>query len=922
MNRDEWEQHSYLAGVNAPYVEALYESYLQDPNSIEPQWQQYFSQLKGNGAAADVSHETIRHELREQAKKWRQSGGVATVASGDQGIEALKSAYRRYGHYSAHINPLHESAPALDAHLEPSRYGVDASAEANMITQLQKIYCGSTGFEYAHIDDDTERDWLQQKIETDFMNVTFSAEQQKKLLYQLVSADTLEKYLDVKYVGQKRFSAEGIDALIPLLRETTERAAEKGVHQLVFAMAHRGRLNVLINVMGRSSDKLFTEFDGAYEEGMTSGDVKYHRGFSSDAVTPAGDVHLSLMFNPSHLEFINPVAMGSVRARQDHHESGLDYAMPVIIHGDGAFAGQGVVMETLSMSQTRAYTVGGSLHIIANNQIGFTTSDPRDTRSSHYCSDMAKMIAAPIFHVNADDAEAVVKVTRLAFDYRVKFHKDVFIDLVGYRRHGHQEVDEPRATQPMMYKIIKERPVAAKLYADQLIRQGIISDADYTQMIAQYRSLLEEGKRVIETKKGGLVSKHEQLWSTHMHREWQEDHSTTLDHHLIETLAEKMTQQPESMVLHRNIDRLVSARRNMGKGEQPIDWGFGEMMAYASLLHEGFDVRLTGEDVRRGTFYHRHARQLNQETGEEVMPLAAIAQESGALLSIYDSLLSEIGTMGFEYGYSTADPRGLVMWEAQFGDFANASQVIIDQFISSGWQKWNRLSGLVLLLPHGYEAMGPEHSSARLERYLQLCAQDNMQVCVPTTPAQMFHLLRRQVIRLHRSPLIVLTPKSLLRHKLATSTLNDLVTGSFKTIIPEIDDIEATQVTRVIMCTGKIYYELLEKRRALERHDVAIIRIEQLYPFPYDKLREQLIQYEHVKMIVWCQEEPKNQGTWFWIRDRFAKLLQENSVLAYAGRAASAAPACGYASLHKHQQDALVEKAFSDDFNDKELIKF
>ncbi len=900
MNRQDWEKSSYLAGANAAYVEELYDAYLHDSTAVEPKWCEYFASLQPQGAAADVSHEAIREQLRDVA---RHPQRVVVNAAIDNDV--LQEAYRRYGHYCAHINPL-EAAPALDARL---------SADPSLAS-LRNIYCGSIGFEYTHIDDAAQRLWLQNYIEHDLPHMTFSPEAKKQLLWQLVGADTLEKFLDVKYVGQKRFSVEGNDALIPMLRELTECAAGSGMSELVFAMAHRGRLNVLINVMGRASGELFAEFDDVTQiEEHVTGDVKYHRGFSSDVAMPSGNVHLSLMFNPSHLEFINTVAMGSTRARQDKQNRNVDYAMPVMIHGDAAFSGQGIVMETLSMSQTRAYTVGGSLHIIVNNQIGFTTSDPRDARSTHYCSDIGKFIQAPIFHVNSDDVEAVIKVIRLAFAYRQKFHKDVIIDLVGYRRHGHQEVDEPRATQACMYTKIKARDCTARLYATQLIQEQLISETDFVKMIDAYRALLDQGQATVAVAAGGISEVHKDWWSKHLNRTWNEQHNTQVNANTFMTLAQTLTTLPESMTLHRNVQNIVDARKKMAIGEQPIDWGFGEMMAYATLLAEGIDVRLTGEDVRRGTFYHRHARHIDQNTDASVMPLAQIANQSGALLSLYDSLLSETGAMGFEYGYSTADPRGLVMWEAQFGDFANVAQVIIDQFISSGSQKWNRLSGLVLLLPHGYEGMGPEHSSARLERYMQLCAQDNMQVCVPTTPAQMFHLLRRQVIRNYRKPLIVMTPKSLLRHKLAVSTVADFITGSFEAVIPEIDSIDPQSVTRIIFCSGKVYYELLQKRRDEKRQDVAILRLEQLYPFPYDALRQQLSLYAHAQQFVWCQEEPKNQGAWFFLRDCFAKIIPQGSCVMYSGRDAFAAPACGYLSLHNKQQAQLLESAFSDNFN-------
>lgn len=909
MNSQEWQKNSYLAGSNAPYVEELYDAYLNDPQSVDLKWQQYFSSIQSANAPTDISHEALRQMLRESARHPRVMSDVSSSVSGS-GVEVLVEAYRRYGHYSAFINPLELQAPPLDSHLLPAQYGVDENAASAVILAMKTAYCGSIGFEYYHIDNDQERLWLQNQIEQVLPKTRFTADEQRKILSQLVAADSLEKYLDVKYVGQKRFSVEGVDSLIPMLRDLTEQAAKAKMNQLVFAMAHRGRLNALLNVMGRSSQKLFAEFDGVYEEGMTSGDVKYHRGFSSDVVTSSGNIHLSMMFSPSHLEFVNPVAMGSTRARQDAH-GGIDVAMPVIVHGDAAFAGQGVVMETLSMSLTRAYCVGGSLHIIANNQIGFTTDDPRDTRSSYYCSDLAKMIAAPIFHVNADDPEAVIKTLRLAFAYRMTFHKDVFIDLVGYRRHGHQEVDEPRATQPLMYHIIKSRPSAMQLYADRLIKNGVISDADHKKMIADYRDLLDQGACLVPVQASTTLQERKKIWLNYGTTPWSSQVNTGVNRELLQKLAVQLTHLPEGMVLHRTIKNIVEARGAMAAGTMPLDWGFAEMLAYATLLAEGRNVRLTGEDVRRGTFYHRQMRQIDQETGQEVMPLVDIAKANKSCCSIYDSLLSEVGTVGFEYGYSTADPDSLVMWEAQFGDFANVAQVIVDQFLSSGWQKWNRVSGLVLLLPHGYEGMGPEHTSARLERYLQLCAQDNMQVCVPSTPAQMFHLLRRQVHRKHRSPLVVMTPKSLLRHKLATSALDDLAEGSFKNVFPEIDPIDPKAVTRFVACSGKIYYELLEKRRELNRHDVVIVRIEQQYPFPTDDFMNQLNLYPQVTSVVWCQEESRNQGAWFYMRDYFSDLLPKGLAFTYAGRAASAAPACGYGSLHKREQADVIDQVFS-----------
>lgn len=930
LSMEEFRANSYLDAGNAAYVEQLYDDYLQGI-ALEPHWVEYFQSLGGKaGQSAELSHEQIRDQFRQLAKQPR-GGAVVSSANANQqeAVDMLISAYRRFGHLNAKIDPLGHVAPTDerltlayhqlgDADLDQVFNTRDLlpQPEASLreiLDTLQQIYTHTVGVEYSRISDEKERAWLQEYTEKTLTMITFSKEEQQKMMKELVAADGMEKYLDVKYPGQKRFSIEGTDALIPLLQELSQRARGEGVCEFVVAMAHRGRLNVLMNFMGQSSAELFQEFDGTKDYGLTTGDVKYHRGFSSDVMTPHGPIHLSLGFNPSHLEFISPVEMGSVRARQEREggERKHDYSMVVMIHGDGAFSGQGVVLETLNMSQTRAYHIGGSIHVITNNQVGFTTSDPRDARSSHYCSDVARMIDAPIFHVNADDVEAVVKVARLALDYRMTFHKDIVIDLVGYRRHGHQEADEPRATQPMMYKIINKHPTPKAIYAEQLIKAGVCSEQEIDQWSEAYRDRLDQGRKVVDTLQEGLSQHYTANWTPYMGETWEAKVDTTAPKAKILELGRKMVTLPENFKLQRNVQMIVDARRKMNEGERPLDWGYAETMAYATLLDEGYTVRLSGEDCRRGTFFHRHAALFNQEDGECYMPLLHLSEHQGNL-QIYDSLLSETGPLGFEYGYSTADPQALTLWEAQFGDFANGAQVIIDQFISSGWQKWNRLSGLVMLLPHGYEGMGPEHSSARLERYLQLCAQQNMQVCVPTTPAQIFHLLRRQLLRPYRRPLIVMSPKSLLRHKLATSTLDDLSHGQLQLIISEIDDINPDKVRRVVLCSGKVYYELLTERRERHIDDIAIVRIEQLYPFPYDELTAELQRYPNVKEVVWCQEEPKNQGAWFSTRHRLARCLPEGvSALSYAGRHAMAAPAGGYLALHRKLQAQLVNDALS-----------
>jgi 2-oxoglutarate dehydrogenase E1 component len=775
---------------------------------------------------------------------------------------------------------------------------------------LRMIYCGSIGIEYSTISDEKERHWLRDYVEHK-LPAHFDEKTKRNILQQLIAAETLEKYLDAKYVGQVRFSLEGGDSLIPMLDELTTRARRQKVEEIVICMAHRGRVNVLLNIMGQPPTELFHAFEGTKDYGLFSGDVKYHNGYSRDVRTEAGDIHLSLAFNPSHLEFICPVSMGSVRARQERQKQQKpDYAMTVMIHGDAAFSGEGIVMETLNMSQTRAYYVGGSIHIIINNQVGFTTSDARDLRSSHYCSDLAKMIDAPVFHVNGDDPEAVVAVTQLALDYRMTFHKDVLIDLVCYRRYGHQEVDDPTPTQPQMYQIIRDHQSPRALYVEKLMAEKVCTTAEVDAWTTKYREALDRGQPLVETTPEGLSTHYAENWTTYVDKTWTVSADTTVPLAKIKALGEKLTTLPDGFTLHHKVAAIYDARRKMTAGEIPMDWGYAEMMAYATLVTEGYPVRLAGEDCRRGTFFHRHAVVFDQSSGEAYDTLAHLAPDQ-ARGEVYDSLLSECGTLGFEYGYSTSEPKSLVLWEAQYGDFVNVAQVIIDQFISCGWQKWGRLSGLTLLLPHGYQGAGPEHSSARLERFLQLCAEDNMQVFVPSTPAQMFHLLRRQVLRQYRAPLIVMTPKSLLRHKLVVSSLNDLAEGELQLVISEIDQLDAKNITRLVLCSGKVYYDLLEKRREKKLNHIALVRIEQLYPFPYDALKAEMAKYPNAKQVIWCQEEPKNQGAWLCTRHRILKCLRENQTLTYAGSPASAAPAPGYMALYKKLQNQLVNDALA-----------
>lgn len=921
---------SYLSDGNAPYIEALYEIYLKDPDAVPQEWQDFFASLPtiSKLGTTDVSHADIREHFLQLAKQPRS---IQVPINTDILIERkqvqvnkLIEAYRRYGHLAAKLDPLGTERPEVPElqlshyHLSEGDFNLTFQAESLMgsqqstlkeiYTKLRQAYTETIGAEYMYIRNQTEVEWLQNYMEHIRPKLKFTPEKKLAILKLLTAADGLERYLGTRFVGQKRFSLEGGDSLIPLLNEIIQRSGTKGVEETVIGMAHRGRLNVLLNVMGQSPEELFQEFEGRKNYGLTSGDVKYHLGFSSDVATPGGVMHLSLAFNPSHLEVISSVVMGSVRARQDgYHDQAGKRVLAVQIHGDAAFAGQGIVMETLNMSQTNAYKVGGSLHIIVNNQVGFTTSNPKDARSSLYCTDIAKMIEAPVFHVNGDDPEAVVFLAQLISDYREKFKKDIVLDLVCYRRHGHNEADEPSATQPIMYQKIRRQSSVRELYANQLVAEGDISDQTAQQLLDQYRDALDQGKQIIVN----IVqnpNRRGNNWSQFIGQETDVVVDGSVPKKTLIELARKLQQLPAYFELQRQVGNMVESRKQMAEGKLEVDWGFAENLAYATLLQQGYSIRITGQDSQRGTFGHRHAVLHDQKTGKSYTPLAHLEKDQPSF-QIFDSLLSEEGVLGFEYGYSKTLPNTLDCWEAQFGDFANGAQVVIDQFISSGYQKWKQMSGLVMLLPHGYEGQGPEHSSARLERYLQLCAQNNMQVCVPTTPAQIFNLLRRQMVRPVRLPLIVMTPKSLLRHKLAVSTLEELAAGRYQLVLREVDDLKADKVSKVVLCSGKVYYDLLTERREQKIENIALVRIEQLYPFPYDELREALGEYKNAKLVVWCQEEPKNQGAWFLIRDRLTACLTEGQDLTYVGRPASAAPAAGYPALHKQQQMELVNEA-------------
>jgi len=925
---------SLLYGGNAPFLEELYQRFLMDPDTVSEEWRRYFAGFHtGQADTSDMDHAAIRDALAEQARHRRlpvgpQIGNVAAAASKQVAVLQLINAYRFRGHQQATLDPLGIQEKTPIAELDPafhcltetdidtvfstgSLVGIPQATLGEIVTILREAYCRHVGAEYMHITDTNQKRWIQRHLEDVRARVQFTPEFRRQILERVIAAEGLEQYLHTKYVGQKRFSLEGGESLIPLLDELIRRAGARKVQEIVLGMAHRGRLNVLVNVLGKATKDLFREFEGKYDHhGL--GDVKYHQGFSSDINTPGGPVHLALAFNPSHLEIISPVVEGSVRARQDRRRDGQgEQVLPVLIHGDAAFAGQGVVMETFNMSQARGYSTRGTVHIVINNQIGFTTSNPLDARSTLYCTEVARMVQAPIFHVNGDDPEAVVWVTQLALDFRTEFKQDVVIDLVCYRRHGHSEADEPAVTQPQMYHAIRNHPRVPRLYADRLLARGIITAADYDAMVKDYLDALDEGATVARNIIIDSENKYARGWAPYVNGIWQETAETGVTSALISELAEHLTTAPEGFVLHPQLVKINDARREMAAGKHPLDWGFAENMAYATLLHDGYPVRLSGQDSGRGTFFHRHAVWHDQRNVGNYIPLQHLF-EGQPQFTVIDSLLSEEAVLGFEYGYATAAPEGLVIWEAQFGDFANNAQVVIDQFISSGEAKWSRMAGLTALLPHGYDGQGPEHSSARLERYLQLCAGDNMQVCVPTTPAQMFHMLRRQALRKYRKPLIVMSPKNLLRHRLSVSTLADLIEGRFQAVIGEIDPIEAHAARRLVICSGKVYFDLLERRRDERREDVAIIRIEQLNPFPKEALARELNRYAKIKDIVWCQEEPENQGAWQHMQPHLQVYSKLGRMLHYAGRPAYAAPAEGSMSKHQAAQAALISAALGE----------
>ncbi|MBI5783645.1 MAG: 2-oxoglutarate dehydrogenase E1 component [Gammaproteobacteria bacterium] len=942
---------STLADGNAAYLEELYEQFLRDPASVPSAWRSYFESLpRVDGVERDVSHSEVREEFRRLAHQPRPAAapreGSRAVPdeSAHKQVKVLQliNAFRYRAHQTARLDPLGlREAPAIPE-LDPRYHGLseadlDAVFETGslvgprraslreILELLRATYSATIGAEYMHITDTAEKRWLQSCIESVHGLPAYPPETRRNLLERLTAAEGIEHYLHTRYVGQKRFSLEGAESLIPLLDESIQRAGANGTKEVIIGMAHRGRLNVLVNILGKSPAELFREFEGKAKSNGGTGDVKYHLGYSSDIATEGGAVHVALAFNPSHLEIVGPVVQGSVRARQERRrDSRGNRVLPVVIHGDAAFAGQGVVMETLSMSQSRGYSTKGTLHVVINNQIGFTTSHQQDARSTLYCTDIAKAVGAPIFHVNGDDPEAVLFIAQIALDYRMTFHKDVVIDLYCYRRHGHSEADEPTVTQPIMYQNIHELPTTRALYAKRLAHAGLVNEDAAASMLRDYQQRLESGADVAPHLLAREKSEYAYGadWNPYVSglcdpgtekramdgapADLRTDTRVTLE--TVRALTERMLHVPEGLELHSQINKIYEARRKMAAGALPLDWGFAENLAYATLLKDGYAVRISGQDSGRGTFFHRHAVVHHQKDGSAYVPLRNLFEGQPNFLVI-NSLLSEEAVLAFEYGYATADPKTLTIWEAQFGDFANNAQVVIDQFICSGEQKWSRLCGLVLFLPHGFEGQGPEHSSARLERYLQLCAQQNMFVCVPTTPAQFFHLLRRQMLWSCRKPLVLMTPKSLLRHRASVSSLEDLTQGRFRPVLYETEALEDAAVKEVVLCSGKVYYDLAERRQARGRRDVAILRIEQLYPFPEEELRQAFQRYPAARRFIWCQEEPRNQGVWYQTQHRLWRTIPRGGTLEYAGRPTSAAPAVGNYQLHVAQLHDLLDQA-------------
>ncbi len=908
-----------LDPANAAYIEQMHERWEQNPTALDSSWQAFFSTLE---------------ETKQQERFPENASAALERLRKLKGAHRLIGAYRMLGHLMADTDPLgvkerkrpyglkleeHDLSsddldqPVLVTSIDPD----EAMPLHEVIRVLNRVYCGSLGSESFHLTSTRQRRWITHRLEQSRGQWAFALDHatRRRVLKELTAAEGLEHFLHRRYVGQKRFSLEGCEVLIPLLNDIVQQGGRQGVEDIVIGMAHRGRLNVLVNTLGKPPRQLFREFDGELSDELSgSGDVKYHQGYYSEIDAGGRRVRVSLAFNPSHLEVISPVVLGGVRARQDSQPDGdqaRNKVVPVILHGDAAFSGQGIVAETFNLSKTTGYGVGGAIHIVINNQIGFTTSSPLEARSTLYCTEAAKIIKAPIFHVNGDDPDAVIFVTRLALDYRNTFNNDVVIDVVCYRRHGHNEADEPMMTQPVMYSSIRKLKPVRERYAEMLVDQGLIADNEAKTLWQDCRSALEKGASVANGFLRGSHSNYAGNWLRYLSASREERVDTRVSLARLQGIGEKVTTVPEGFVVHRRVAALLEQRQKMMRGDILLDWGMAETLAYGSLLQQGYAVRLSGQDSGRGTFSHRHAEWHHQQARQRHVPLQHLFAAQ-PMFRVINSLLSEMAVLGFEYGYATSSPETLVIWEAQFGDFANMAQVMIDQFLVAGHQKWGRLCQLVLFLPHGYEGQGPEHSSARLERYLQLCAQRNMRVWMPTTPAQLFHLLRNQMMRSFRRPLIVMMPKSLLRHPLSKSPLEALTDGALERVLRD-DSIAAPKaVRRVVLCSGKIWFELQAQREREKKADIALVRIEQLYPFPRDEAAAALADYSNAEEIVWCQEEPRNQGAWYQIRHHLQALTTAGQQLHYAGKAPSASTACGYHQLHQRLQQQVLDLALSE----------
>jgi len=916
-------------GVNAALVEEIRQRWEVDPTSVHPSWAELFSR-------DEVAGESSLDSLEPAARGVGDEDISPRLAEKHARVLRLIHSYRARGHRVAATDPL-GAHPRYFPELDPAHYGfgnadLDRSFIAGdlpggnvqtlrgILERLRATYCRSVGAEFTHVQNPGRKRWLQSRLEETENTSPVSTEDRLRILEKVAAAELFERFIHIKFLGQKRFSLEGAEALIPMLDLLVEDAPSHGVTQFVYGMAHRGRLNVLSNIMGRSLEALFSEFEDTplLDTPFGSGDVKYHKGFTADRRTRSGEmVHLSLTSNPSHLEAVNPVVEGRCRAKQTRAGDAEGRTIvPLLIHGDAAFSGQGVVAETLNLCHLAGYSTGGTVHVVVNNQIGFT-ANPAETRSTLYCTDVAKMIQAPIFHVNGDDVEAVIHCTRLAMAYRQRFGEDVVIDLVCYRRHGHNEGDEPSYTQPLLYERIRNLEPLRKIYTRRLLELGLLQQEDVDRIESDLNDQLQRALQMIKTRPPELGEAYELHgpWTGFSRTPPPEPVETGVPMDRLAVVAEGLGHVPRGFEVHPKLAPLLERRRKVIAENGPVDWGLAEALAMGSLLVEGNPVRLSGQDSSRGTFSHRHAFLVDQTTAEEYAPLDHLTPDQ-ARFEVYDSLLSEAAVLGFEYGYSLADPTTLVLWEAQFGDFANGAQVIIDQFIATAHVKWSRMSGLVMLLPHGYEGQGPEHSSARVERYLQLCAEDNMQVTNCTTPAQYFHLLRRQIRRSYRAPLVVFTPKSLLRSPRAISSAEELSRGHFQMVLPDPEaEREPEAVKRILLCSGKVYYDLLERveARAKEglRRNVAVVRVEQLYPWPHAVLSDQIQGYPNARTVFWVQEEPANMGAWTFVRERIQDLLGPRQKLGYAGRRESASTAVGSMRVHRQQQKDLVDAAFA-----------